>query len=340
VVLANLGLRRRVAAQATYAWLALVLAALFVVGGLDWLAAVGGLTPRSAPRAQEAGLGLGLVVTAALAAVPLIPSVRLRLARLLDIDPASPVHALALSLGLLVLGFNLALQLSSDVLAQTASSSTQLTPADLVGQEIPFLLAAFLGVGLLVRRPFPAALQRLGLVRPTWWQIALALAAAGLFYAFGNGVDYLSQTFTPDLAHKVDAANQRLFGKLDNPTGIVTLAVAAGICEEVLFRGALQPRLGIVATSVLFASVHTQYGLSFDVAGVLVLSIGLGLLRRFANTTTSATCHVAYDLLVGVGVGATLLPWALAGELAIVGLLVAAYVRYGRALRPQPTRAS
>jgi membrane protease YdiL (CAAX protease family) len=330
IVLANLGLRRRWAEQATYACIAFVLAALFVIGALDLIA---GLLPRqraAGASAGEAGLGWGLMLTAALAAVFLLRPVRRLLSRAVDIDPADPVHALALSFGAVVLGFNLALQLSSDVLAQTARSSTELTPADLVGQEIPFLLAAFVGVGLLVRRRLPDAAARLGLVRPAWWQLVLALAAAGVFYAFGSGVDFLSQTFTPELAHKVDAANQRLFGKLDNPVGIATLAIAAGVCEEVLFRGALQPRLGIVLTSVLFASVHTQYGLSFDVAGVLLLSIGLGLLRRFANTTTTVVCHVAYDLLVGVGIGLSVLPWALLAEFALVALLLLAYFRIAR----------
>ena len=111
------------------------------------------------------------------------------------------------------------------------------------------------------------------------------------------------------------------------PCAIVTLALAAGICEETLFRGALQPRLGILLTSILFASVHTQYGLSFDVIGVFVLSCGLGLLRRFANTTTSIVCHVSYDLLVGIGIGLALLPWALLAEVLMVLLLAVAYLR-------------
>src|SRR5207248_2857830 len=105
----------------------------------------------------------------------------------LPIDAASPVHMLALGLAVVIVGFNLSLQLASDVLAQTANSSTALTPADLVGQEVPFFLAAFIGVGLFVRRSPAASLLRLGLVRPAWWQLVLALAAAGAFYAFGTG---------------------------------------------------------------------------------------------------------------------------------------------------------
>jgi membrane protease YdiL (CAAX protease family) len=173
-------------------------------------------------------------------------------------------------------------------------------------------------VGLFIRRTPSAALERLGLVRPTAWQLVVALGAAGIFYAFGNGVDALGHVLTPGLAQKVQAANDRLFGQLLDPVGIATIALSAGICEEALFRGAMQPRLGVLWTSLVFAAVHTQYGLSLDAVAVFVLAIGLGLVRRFTNTTTSTTCHVAYNTLVGVGVAGAWLGPALVIEAGLV----------------------
>jgi uncharacterized protein len=224
-----------------------------------------------------------------------------------------------------LVGSQLANQLSVDVLAQQLRSGPQLGPLDLIVQELPFLLAALLGVGLLVRRTPAQAFARLGLVRLAPWQLALALAAAGVFYAFSSGVDLLSQRLTPDLAQEVDAANQRLFGRLGDPLGIATIALAAGVCEEVLFRGALQPRLGILWTSLVFAAVHSQYGLSLDVVAVYVLAVCLGLLRSFANTTTTVVCHVAYNALVGIGVGGAWLGLALAAEAGLLLLTVLAF---------------
>ena len=334
-MIANLGLTRAWAAVLTF-----VLGAAAVIGPL---AALGLLEIRlslisesGSADSQPAGFGIGLLTTAAVGTLVLLPSVRVFVARRLPIDAGSPLHALALLLFVTLLGFNAAYQLSNDVLAQTAAV-TPLTPLDLVVQEAPLLLAGVLGVGWLVRRSGAGAAERLGLLLPTWWQPALAIAAAGAFYAFSNGVDFLSQTLTPDLAHKVDTANNRLFGALDNPTGILTLSLAAGICEEVLFRGALQPRFGILLTSLLFTSVHTQYGLSFDTLGVFVISVGLGLLRRFLNTTTAVICHVGYDVLVGIGIGLSLLPWALAAEAALLVLVgFVALRRWGPALAARP----
>jgi membrane protease YdiL (CAAX protease family) len=163
-------------------------------------------------------------------------------------------------------------------------------------------------------------------VRASPWQLVIALAAAGAFYAFGNGVDALAHVLTPALAHKVDAANQRLFGQLGDPVGIATIALSAGICEEALFRGALQPRLGLLWTALVFAAVHSQYGLSLDAAAVFVLALGLGLLRRLTNTTTSTVCHVAYNTLVGIGVAGAWLGPALALEVALVLAGLAAFL--------------
>jgi len=157
---------------------------------------------------------------------------------------------------------------------------------------------------------------------------------AGLFYAFGVGADALAQWLTPGLAQRVNAASGRIFSGLGDPVGIATIAITAGICEELFFRGALQPRLGLVWPALVFASVHTQYGLSLDALAVLVLALGLGLLRRYTNTTTSALCHVTYNALVGVGIGAL----GLAPAIALEGVLLAAAAATMPGLRQLLTR--
>jgi len=224
------------------------------------------------------------------------------LARRLPIDPENLVHRLALVMTVGLVALQVVTQLTNDVLAQEAAGPP-LTRADLIAQEAPFLLAAVLGAGLWTRRPWRGVVGRLGMVVPLPWQVLLALAAAGAFYAFGVGADALAQWLTPGVAARVNAANSRIFGGLDDPLGIATIAVAAGVCEELFFRGALQPRLGLLWPALVFASVHTQYGLSLDAVAVLVLALGLGVLRQLTNTTTTVICHVAYNALVGIGVG-------------------------------------
>jgi membrane protease YdiL (CAAX protease family) len=283
-----------------------------------------------APRGSS-GSGPGLVLYAivllltGIAAAALISeTVRSALSRVIPIDPRSAVHATALVLTTVLVGSQIANQLAVDVLSQQASTAPALSPIDLVVQELPFLLAAALGVGLFIRRGPAATLDRLGLVRPTAWQLVLGLGAAFVFFAFGNGMDALGHVVSPGTAQKVQAANQHLFGQLGNPVGIATIALSAGICEEALFRGAMQPRLGLLWTAIVFTTVHTQYGLSLDAVAVLILAIGLGLVRRATNTTTSTVCHVVYNTLVGVGVSGVLLgPAVVAGAVLVLASLAA-----------------
>src|SRR5207245_1013251 len=141
-------------------------------------------------------------------------------ARALPTCPGSVLAATALFSFTICLGSLLGNQLGCAVLAEQARSGPSLEPIDVIAQELPFLLAAFLGVGLFTRRSLKASLDRLGLVRPATWHVFVALAAAGLFLAFSGGVEALSQTLTPQVAEKVNNANQRLFGRLDDPFGV------------------------------------------------------------------------------------------------------------------------
>jgi membrane protease YdiL (CAAX protease family) len=260
------------------------------------------------------------MVTAVAAAALASKPVRERVSHLLPIDPDNPVHALALALAVLLFGTQV-----TSILFTTFSASGQspLNVGDLIIQEVPFLVLAAAGVGVLIRRDMGAVATRLGLVAPAWWQVVLAVAAAGAFFAFGVGMDMLSQTWTPDVARQVHSTTQSLYSGLGGPLGIATLALAPGICEEVLFRGALQPRLGLIITALLFTSIHTQYGISLDALSVLVIALGLGLIRKFTNTTTSAICHVTYNLVVGIAGAVDIAGLQIGVAVAAEGLLIA-----------------
>lgn len=286
----------------------------FVLGAVGAGAVLVGL----ATVPGTAGYGVGLTAGGvAMGALALAPARRLA-ARLLPIDPRSPVDATALGFTLVVAGGQLGLQVSTNVLATVAAGAPE-SPLDQVLTELPFLLGAVLGVGFGMRRGPGAAARRLGLTFPRGWQILLAVACAGAFYAFGLGAEAAQRWLTPEVAARVGSATGQLYRGVDTPLGIATIALVPAICEETLFRGALQPRLGLIWTAVAFALLHTQYGLSIDELAVLLLAVGLGLLRRFTNTTTSMLCHAIYN-----GVTAVQLASAFAGPgLAVEAVAVA-----------------
>ena len=300
-------------ATAMLAGFTVLLVGLF---GLLDMAGLPVLTSAGLSAQARFGVDAGTIVTAAAAAGFIFKPIRRDVAAFLPIDPDDPVHLMALVLGLLLLGTQITFIAFTDVLAAN-NSQPPLSVVDLLEDELPFLIVAVAGVGFLTRRKIAAAADRLGLVVPAWWHVTLALTAAGIFFAFGAQMDTLSHQLTPDIARRVDATTQHVFGQLNGPVGIFALALIPGICEEILFRGALQPRIGVVATALLFAAIHTEYGLSLDTLAVFAIAIGLGLIRKYANTTASCTCHVTYNLLVGFGLTGSTLDAGVVAEIVL-----------------------
>jgi hypothetical protein len=78
------------------------------------------------------------------------------------------------------------------------------------------------------------------------------------------------------------------------------LAIAAGVGEELLFRGALQPVLGLGFTAVLFGLVHVQYGFTPILLFVIFLALVLGLIRRYFSNTLAIFVHAGYNFVLGL----------------------------------------
>ena len=178
----------------------------------------------------------------------------------------------------------------------------RLSPGTILTSQLPFVAVALLGVGLGVRRSPREALARLGYGPISLRQLGVVVLFIGAALALSVAADALLAEVQPDLYRKVGELSDSLF----NPVGLspfsavlfgLLIGVGAGLGEETLFRGAVQPVFGILPTSILFASMHVQYGPSLLLGYVFLLSIGLGLLRRHINTTASFLAHAAYNTL-------------------------------------------
>ena len=99
----------------------------------------------------------------------------------------------------------------------------------------------------------------------------------------------------------VEALTEELIGPLmQSPLGILTIGLSAAIGEETIFRGAAQPRLGLLLTAALFALVHSNYGLSISTIIVFVLGLVLGYIRLRHNTSTAMVIHAVYNTTLGL----------------------------------------
>ncbi len=322
--LANLAYRKQVEGETesakTLKWIsyglviALYLSLIFL--GL-MLQVVGFLATNIDPAALPAGptmnmdrlplFAVGLWAPALLGLVLLTSPVRRLFARFTPLDPSSPVQAVALSYSALVpINLLATLGIGLDNLAETLEQQAAAgmdfnTMPMLWAQDITMVVLGLVGVGWLSRRSLKSALDRLAIVRPTLRQVGIGLGAGLLMVPVVIGLEYLLSRMGIKAGADVERLSEQIIGPLATSIpGILTLGLAAALGEETVFRGALQPRFGLIFTTLLFALLHSTYGIS--VATLIVFGVGLvlGLLRMRYNTTTSMVAHAVYNMTLGL----------------------------------------
>ena len=161
------------------------------------------------------------------------------------------------------------------------------------------LPCAIIAAGFPITRRFGAAMHRLGVALPSASQfafaIALAVALVPGMLAFEKWVnDFWPRMGWPTTDTK---AVEDLF-KFDSAALAVAIGVTAGVTEELLFRGLLQPRIGLWFANLLFAAVHAfQYHWD-GLLAVFLIGLLLGYVRRYTNTTCCIIIHGLYDCLL------------------------------------------
>jgi membrane protease YdiL (CAAX protease family) len=87
---------------------------------------------------------------------------------------------------------------------------------------------------------------------------------------------------------------------------LLIIAVAMTV-EEAFFRGFLQPRVGWITSSLLFAASHASYGLPLMLVSVLVISLVMGWsFRRNNRLLPCIAAHGAFDAIQLL----VIMPWA------------------------------
>lgn len=215
-------------------------------------------------------------------------------------NPQSSVHTAAVVLVLTLLSIMVGQLVLSGGLSGLAQNVEVegVSAGALVFQGVLMVTAAFLGVGLLIRRTPAATFERLGLRWPTPQDIGWGVGMGFLLYLALILMASLWALVVPveQIAEQNIAAEQiaQAFGTL--PLALL-LSATAGISEEILFRGALQPVFGLAVTSIFFALVHMQYALTPATIIIFVVALGLGWLRQRHSTTAAIIAHFVYNFV-------------------------------------------
>ncbi|NBI30440.1 type II CAAX endopeptidase family protein [Chengkuizengella marina] len=112
--------------------------------------------------------------------------------------------------------------------------------------------------------------------------------------------DLLISRWVPDDVSDDGGINERIF-KNRPLWHIFLISMIVAICEELLFRGAIQHALGPYWTSILFAAIHIRYLQHWLMTG-LVFSISYGLGWIYIQTETlwvPIIAHFLIDFIMG-----------------------------------------
>ena len=143
------------------------------------------------------------------------------------------------------------------------------------------------------------------------WSVLRGPMAVGEQLLYGLGLSALAAGFSYagdrfNAASEASRNTVSAFSRLDlsgfNP---VWISVAAAVGEELLFRAALQPLLGVWITSVIFLVTHMPVyqfrklnkATLVQAAGVFGASVALGFIYQYVGLVAAMMVHMALDVV-------------------------------------------
>ncbi len=232
-------------------------------------------------------------------------------AHLMPLESDNFIHAYVLAAGVGIIGWALLSLIpfqqpllyglvTDDIVAATTLDSPLITVTSLVSTTIWSVPAALLAVGFGVSRSLRQALIRLGIERVSLRLIALGAVSAVLLVVAALVLTPLIHALWTYLDWPV--TDLQVFAEIANlPVdlwGILLVGISAGVSEELLVRGVLQPRLGLITANLLFALGHAfQYGAD-GLLVVLMLGLVFGIMRQRWGLIPAIVSHALYDIVL------------------------------------------
>ncbi len=220
-------------------------------------------------------------------------------------NPASIVHTLALILitaGVIVVYGTFVLNGGLQGMAANVAAERQAVEAAGTADYAGFIeilgiyiVLSLLGVGLFVRRGIRATLQRLGVRFPGIGEWTAGIGFGLAMYVYVVILSVILNVILPP------SVNQGLWGVSTQTDDTLLygflMAFSAGVGEELVFRGALQPIFGVWLTSLVFVIVHTNYTFTLSWVIIGIHALIFAWLRQRANTTTAMIAHFTYNFM-------------------------------------------
>ncbi|MFC1960931.1 CPBP family intramembrane glutamic endopeptidase [Chloroflexota bacterium] len=137
---------------------------------------------------------------------------------------------------------------------------------------------------------------RLGLRWPGFTELMAGIGIAVILLAFQLGAGIVWFLLVPEeVFNQQTQVSQAISGSVTSMVAALLVALFSSVGEEVAFRGALQPVMGLWPTAILFALIHIQYQLTPATLIILVVGLLLGLTRKYFGTVAAITTHFFYN---------------------------------------------
>jgi membrane protease YdiL (CAAX protease family) len=227
--------------------------------------------------------------------LPLVKQFRYLVSQVTPLDPASPLDMIGLAVVMLIFTFG-----GASLASEPTPSSGTISLAEVFVQGLAEVGVAFAAIGLWIYRTPRQAIERLGLVRLT---AKIVFVAAGLFVValVVNAIAYqIFRQLQPGAVADYERVIKDTASGSNGPFAALLFGLSAGVGEELVFRGVIQPRFGIVVTAALFAAVHVQYGATFILLGLFGIGLVLGFERKRYGTTACILTHMMVDTLAAL----------------------------------------
>ncbi|WP_040208310.1 CPBP family intramembrane glutamic endopeptidase [Neobacillus jeddahensis] len=114
-------------------------------------------------------------------------------------------------------------------------------------------------------------------------------------------IDVALMNWLPSSYYDDGGLNERIF-KNRNGFHILVIALFVAFSEELLFRGIIQTKVGLIMASIIFAVIHYRYLFNwFLFMNIVLLSFFIGVIYDLTeNLAVTITMHFVIDFLLGV----------------------------------------
>jgi uncharacterized protein len=114
-------------------------------------------------------------------------------------------------------------------------------------------------------------------------------------------LDILLMRYLPPSFYDDGGLNERIF-RNRNVLHIAFIAAFVAFSEELLFRGVIQTKVGLIVASIIFAIIHYRYLFNwFLFSNIVLLSFLIGFIYDWTNNLAiTIVMHFTIDFLLGL----------------------------------------